>query len=715
LKVELLEDRRTPASLTSAFIAQAYQDMFQRTVDPSGQSTWGGFVDGGATRSLAVVGIETATSNEYWIAQTQHLYSLLLKRTADPQGQELSAAFLAAGGSIEQLAATIAGSAEYFQDRAGSSNDGFLSALYQDALGRAVDASGQAAFDQALAAGLSRTQAALLLFQSQEYRTDLVQSLYQQFLHRAADPGGLSAFVSALQNGASDAQVVAALMGSAEYFTQLGATATTLVSSANPSVFGQSVTFTATVAPTAAAAGTPTGTVTFTDQASGATLGSGTLDANGQAAFSSTALTVGSHTITASYAGDGTFAAGSSSLSQTVNQAATATTLAASANPSVAGQAVTFTATVSATAPGAGTPTGTVTFTNQATGASLGSGSLDANGQATFSSSSLAVGTATVSASYGGDTNFASSTGSLSQAVSQASTTTVLASSINPSVSGQAVTLTATVSATAPGAGTPTGTVTFADQASGSTLGTATLDGNGLATFSATNLSVGSHTLTASYGGDSNFATSTGSVSQVVNQAVTATALVSSANPSVSGQAVTFTVTVTATAPGAGTPTGSISFTDQTNSTVLGSATLDANGQATFSSAALSVADHTIVAAYGGDTSLAASTGSVVQTVNQASTSVVLVSSANPSTSGQSVTFTATVSPTAPGAGTPTGTVTFTDQTTGTTLGAVSLDTSGQAALDTASLSVGTHTILAGYGGDSSFASSSASLDQMVS
>ncbi len=84
-------------------------------------------------------------------------------------------------------------------------------------------------------------------------------------------------------------------------------------------------------------------------------------------------------------------------------------------------------------------------------------------------------------------------------------------------------------------------------------------------------------------------------------------------------------------------------------------------------------------------------------------------------TSGQSVTFTATVSPTAPGAGTPTGTVTFTDQTAGTTLGAVSVDSNGQAAFDTASLSVGTHTILAGYGGDSSFAAGNASLDQTVS
>jgi len=517
LQVELLEDRRTPASLTSAFIAQAYQDMFQRSVDPSGQSTWGGLVDGGATRSLAVVGIETATSQEYWIDQTQHLYSLLLKRTADPQGQNLSAAFLAGGGSIEQLAATIAGSPEYFQDRAGSTNDGFLTALYQDALGRPVDASGQAAFDQALTAGLSRTQAALLLFQSQEYRTDLVQSLYQQFLHRAADPGGLSAMLSALQNGASDAQVVAVLVGSDEYFAHLGATATTLVSSANPSVFGQSVTFTATVAPTAAAAGTPTGTVTFTDQATGAALGSGTLDANGLATFSATTLSVGSHTIAASYGGDASFATSTGSLSQVVNQAATATSLVSSANPSVSGQAVTFTATVTATAPGAGMPTGSVSFTDQTNSATLGSATLNANGQATFSSAALAVGDHTIVANYVGNTNFTASTGSVAQTVNQASTSVVLVSSVNPSTSGQSVTFTATVSAAAPGAGTPTGMVTFTDQTAGTTLGAVSLDSSGQAAFNTASLSVGTHTILAGYAGDSNFAAGSASLEQTVS------------------------------------------------------------------------------------------------------------------------------------------------------------------------------------------------------
>ena len=87
-------------------------------------------------------------------------------------------------------------------------------------------------------------------------------------------------------------------------------------------------------------------------------------------------------------------------------------------------------------------------------------------------------------------------------------TTTGLTSSVHPwSVFGQPVTFTATVTANSPGAGTPTGTVTFKDGSS--TLGTGTLNGSGQATFTTSTLAVGSHSITASYGGDASFKGST--------------------------------------------------------------------------------------------------------------------------------------------------------------------------------------------------------------
>src|SRR5262249_23635611 len=160
-----------------------------------------------------------------------------------------------------------------------------------------------------------------------------------------------------------------------------------VTSSANPVLYGQPVTFTATVS---VAAGTPTGTVVFNDGAT--TLGSAALNASGVATLTVTTLAAGSHSMTAVYGGDPTVAASTSAAAgQPVNaSAATQASVAAvtsSANPAAFGQPVTFTATVSAGAGGTGIPTGTVTFTDGAT--ALGSSALNAAGQATLTISSL--------------------------------------------------------------------------------------------------------------------------------------------------------------------------------------------------------------------------------------------------------------------------------------------------------------------------------------
>ena len=395
--------------------------------------------------------------------------------------------------------------------------------------------------------------------------------------------------------------------------------------------------------------------------------------------------------------------------SLSVTQASTTTPLTSSVNPSVFGQSVTFTATVTAAAPGSGTPTGTVTFKDGST--TLGNGTLQSNGNTTFSTSALSVGNHTITATYNGDGNFTASTSvTLSQVVNKANTSTAVISSVNPSVFRQSVTLTATVTATAPGSGTPTGTVTFKDGST--TLGNGTLQINGNATFSTSALSVGNHTITATYNGDGNFTASTSAaLSQVVNKANTSTAVISSVNPSVFGQSVTLTATVTATAPGSGTPTGTVTFKD--GSTTLGTGTLS-SGKATFTTTSLSVATHSITAVYGGSSNYNGSTSvALSQVVNKANTSTAVISSRNPSRHGQSVTFTATVTATAPGSGTPTGTVTFKDGSR--TLGTGTLNGSGKASFATTSLSVGTHSITAVYGGSSSYnASTSPALSQVV-
>ena len=117
------------------------------------------------------------------------------------------------------------------------------------------------------------------------------------------------------------------------------------------------------------------------------------------------------------------------------------------AQSSAFGQTVTLTATVVAS--GSGTPTGNVTFMDGT--ATLGTGALNASGQTTFAMSGLAVGPHSITASYDGAAGFNGSASPVfTQTVNPASTSTALASTVNPSVFGQALTLTAIVNVVAP-------------------------------------------------------------------------------------------------------------------------------------------------------------------------------------------------------------------------------------------------------------------------
>ena len=195
-----------------------------------------------------------------------------------------------------------------------------------------------------------------------------------------------------------------------------------------------------------------------------------------------------------------------------------------------------------------------------------------------------------------------------------------------------------------------------------------------------------------------------GPATVIVPQPGSTTVVLNSPNPSVVGENVTFTATVSP-ALATGTPTGTVTFTADGATT---SVPLSA-GVATLATAALPAGTHTITADYSGDAVFTPSTGSVIQTVNKIGTTTVVVSGINPSSVGQQVTFTATVSPVL-GTGTPTGTVTFTADGTTTSVPL----SAGVATLATAALLEGTHTITADYSGDAAFTPSTGSVTQTV-
>ena len=452
------------------------------------------------------------------------------------------------------------------------------------------------------------------------------------------------------------------------------ATPTVTVTTSGASTYGDSVTITATVVAGA------TGTVTFTS--GGVTLGSASLNGSGIASITTTALPVGSDSITASYPGDGNYNQANGSVTQTVGQKAVSPTLTSSANPSKQGSSVTFTDTLPTGA------TGTVAFSSN--GTSLGTIAVN-NGVATVSTSTLPVGSDAIVAVYSGDTNYSTATSNLPQTVNKA-TPSMTATTSGASTYGASVTLTATLTGGA-GAGV-TGSVSFAS--GGVTLGSGTVNAAGTATISTTALPTGSDTITATYSGDANNVGTTANVTQVVSTAATTVSVAATG-----AGAYGATVTITATLPTG--PTGNVTFIS--GGVTLGTAAVGATGTATITTTVLPVGSDTITANYGGDTNYGSASGTTSVTVTKISPAMTLGSSLNPSIYGQSVTFTATL-PTST-----TGAVTFASG--GTSFGTGNL-VNGVATVSTSSLTVPSDVISATYNGDANNNTATTTLTQTV-
>jgi hypothetical protein len=186
------------------------------------------------------------------------------------------------------------------------------------------------------------------------------------------------------------------------------ATSTSLTSSLNPSIYGQAVTWRATV--TSSGSVTPTGTVKFTW--SGYRIGAATLNSSGIATLTKANLNADAYPLVALYSGDAANLGSTSAvLNQVVQETTSAATLSSSPNPSTQGQAVTFTAKI--TSPTV-TPTGPVTFTAGKT--LLGTAQLS-GGKAQLTIPSLPVGSAKVTVTYYGDSNIAKSSAAVTQTV----------------------------------------------------------------------------------------------------------------------------------------------------------------------------------------------------------------------------------------------------------------------------------------------------------
>ncbi len=347
----------------------------------------------------------------------------------------------------------------------------------------------------------------------------------------------------------------------------------TLSSATNPSTVNQQVSLSTAFG---AITGTqPSGNMTFTDTLTGLTLCSNVTVTSGSAATClATFGSTGAHPVSASFVDtDNNFNnAASNVIIQTVNQTSTTTAVVSATPSSGVNGPVAFTANVAAGVSGPTSPTGTVTFSAALNGNStvLCAGiPVSTAGSVTTSLCDAPfseVGSYTVTAAYNGDSNFKASTSpAITQTVGTASTAILISGPTSPSVNQQ-VAYNVLVIPIITGPGVPTGTVTITDSVTGTQVCSPTaLAPNGsdgaAASCAVSFLAAGSHILTATYSGDSNFTGIANKAGIQVAQTATAVSITPSANPTVATKPVTFVAIITPTYTGGAVPTGTVTFT----------------------------------------------------------------------------------------------------------------------------------------------------------
>jgi hypothetical protein len=459
---------------------------------------------------------------------------------------------------------------------------------------------------------------------------------------------------------------------------------------------GDSITFTASVA------GAQSGVISFTDN--GKLLATVAVNGSGVATFTTAALAAGGHVVMASFSGTSGLGAGDSMpafVSVGIN-APSSMVLSTTANPVRWGHATAITATITG---GGGVPSGWVWFFEGAR--VVGISAVGGGGTAVCTYAGFSVGTHTVTAYYTGDANVAASVSAgLVQSVIRETPTITIGTAANPADSNYSVGLTVDVTSTV---GRPTGHVLVFD--GGVLLATLLLDAAGHATTSLPYPTVTTHAILVTYEGDTYFAGDSNTLSLVVRPAPTQTSVTASPAAPVSGQTVTLTCRVVRFS---NDPHGTVDFYD--GSTLLGTVALTFTGSAGQKQAVLAVSTlatgiHTIRCAYSGGIDAfrivyAPSEGTTSVTVGAAATTTSIVSSDNPSVSGEALGITVQVAANGSPGSIPDGSVTLSEGAL--VLGTANLDGTGAAVFTLGSLGIGSHTLSATFAGNARYLASTA-------
>ena len=489
--------------------------------------------------------------------------------------------------------------------------------------------------------------------------------------------------------------------------------ATTLVNSSSiTSVYGQSVSFHATVNVDEPGDGIVSGTVQF--YLDGALLGEPVVLTGGAAESSGISdLDLGEHSVYAVYSGDEHFEGNTSeSITQTVVPVDTMLTIESTRNPAPYGDSVLVIATVVANDPSTATPVGEVQF--RVNGVDYGAPiPLDASGKAekVLPYTALWVGTHEITAVYTSSSPRFNESDNIAdplmQVIGLADTDIIVTASLTPTRFGEAVSFNIHVAPTTENFLIPTGTVQISIDSN--TLGSIlTLDENGDATsISIDSLTVGLHTIEITYSGDEQYAPNTKvfeNEHEVIKSDTTTSIDSIGDSDLIVGQTTTVSVSVAAVAPGNGIPDGSVTVSNGVDECLV---TL-VNGSGNCSLTLTNAGQLDLVATYGESASFNGSSSEAAQGPSVAAADTVFGEfhySPEEVVVGQAITVSVTLNVVAPGAGIPTGSVIISN---GTDSCEAVLDESGFGTCELIPTTSGQFDLEAVYDGDGNFNGTSA-------
>ena len=208
--------KAAPSSSTnSRYVTQVYRDLFERSPDSAGLTTWTAAIKRGTPR-VAVANAITSSA-EYRSRLITGVYAEFLGRTPDAPGLANWLAGMGAGMTIQAMEGGFLASPEYYA-KSGGTDDAWVRQLYRHVLSRDASDGEVAGWVAVLAQGHPRSAVARGFLLSTERLSTVVNGYYQHLLGRSIDPAGRSTWVSAIQQGARTEQIIGGIVSSEEYF-----------------------------------------------------------------------------------------------------------------------------------------------------------------------------------------------------------------------------------------------------------------------------------------------------------------------------------------------------------------------------------------------------------------------------------------------------------------------------------------------------------------